>query len=73
MRQKGNEGRQNIQKKAVKVAKKQAGRPFEWTQGHQGGNCCKTQRHRGVPDGKANVKVADEGIRAPNWQVGIAF
>jgi hypothetical protein len=49
MRQKGNEGRQNIKKKAVKVAKKQAGRPFEWTQGHQGGNCCKTEGMGGVP------------------------
>ena len=38
-----------LKKTAVKVAKKQAGRPFEWTQGHQGGNCCKTEGIGGVP------------------------
>ena len=62
MRQKGNEGRQNIQKKAVKVAKKQAGRPFEWTQGHQG-KLLQNRRRRGGDSGsgKANMKMADEG------------
>jgi hypothetical protein len=49
MRQKGNEGRQNSQNKIMKVAKKQAGRPFEWTQGHQGGNCCETEGIGGIP------------------------
>ncbi len=56
------------QKKAMRVAKKQAGRLFGWTQGHQGGNFCKTQSiGGGSGSGKANVKMADEGGPGHPW------